>query len=229
MAVESPCSHGRSRLCLPRQPTLLLAPLRAVLVCSLSARVLCSTSSHGARCSSVGRAVEHARSVLPISQCFDSAQLVSYFLLISVSSRLAWPEFPSRRRSGQVSSFVVVLCVQQLRVYVAPALLSTSLAVAQLASSSCRVVCRYSLPAGLAVDHVQVIVRLLASHLFNKTPKSIDCRRTPAIRGCLRHLRQLARPTSPYMSLSRIVVEPGEPRSSLLDLIEPRIPDFRQK
>jgi hypothetical protein len=154
---------------------------------------------------------------------------VSYFLLTSVSSWLAWPEFPSRRRSCQVSSFVVALCVQQSRVYVAPALLSTSLAVPQLASSSCRVVCRYSLPARLVVDHVQVIVRLLASRLFNKTPKSIDCRRTAAIHGCLHHLRQLARPIAPYMSLSRIVVEPGEPRSSLLDLVKPRIPDFRQK
>jgi hypothetical protein len=45
----------------------------------------------------------------------------------------------------------------------------------------------------------------------------------------LRHLCQLVRPIAPYMSLSRIVVEPGEPRSSLLDLVEPRIPDFRQK
>jgi hypothetical protein len=133
---------------------------------------------------------------------------VSYFLLASVSSRLAWPKFPSRRRSCQVSSFVVALCVQQPRVYVAPALLSTSLAVAQLASSSCRVVYRYSLPAGLAVDHVQVIVRLLASRLFNKTPKSIDCRRTAAIHGCQCHLRQLARPTTPYTSPFCVVVDP---------------------
>jgi hypothetical protein len=90
-------------------------------------------------------------------------------------------------------------------------------------------VCRYSLPADLAIDHVEVIVRLLVSRLFDKTPKFIDCRRTVAIRGCLCHLRQLARPTALYTSPSRIVVELVEPRSSLLDLVEPLIPDIRQK
>jgi hypothetical protein len=79
--------------------------------------------------------------------------------------------------------------------------------------------CRYSLPTDLAINHVQMIVRLLASRLFNKTPKSINCGRTAAIRGCLCRLRQLARPTALYTSLSRIVVEPVEPRSSLLDLV----------
>jgi hypothetical protein len=89
--------------------------------------------------------------------------------------------------------------------------------------------CRYSLPADLAIDHVQVIVWLLASRLFDKTPKSIDCQRTAAIRGCLCHLRQLAKPTALYTLPSRIVVELVEPRSSLLNLVEPQIPDVRQK
>jgi hypothetical protein len=43
-----------------------------------------------------------------------------------------------------------------------------------------------------------------------------------AVRGCPRHLHQLARPAALNMSPSRIVVEPVEPRSSLLDLVESR-------
>jgi hypothetical protein len=49
------------------------------------------------------------------------------------------------------------------------------------------------------------------------------------VRSCLCHLHQLARPAALYTSPSRIVVKPVEPRSSLLDLVEPRIPDVRQK
>jgi hypothetical protein len=73
----------------------------------------------------------------------------------------------------------------------------------------------------LTVDHVQMIARLLASLLFDKTPKSMDCRRTAAIRGYLRHLRQLAGPAALYTLPSCIVVEPVEPRSSPPNLVEP--------
>jgi hypothetical protein len=59
----------------------------------------------------------------------------------------------------------------------------------------------------------------LASRLFDETLKPIDCRRTAAVHGCLRYLRQLARPAALYTSPFRIVFEP----------VEPRIPNVRQK
>jgi hypothetical protein len=64
-----------------------------------------------------------------------------------------------------------------------------------------------------------VVARLLASSLFDKTPKSIDCRRIAVICDCLCHLHQLARPTALYTSPSRVVVELAEPRSFLLNLV----------
>jgi hypothetical protein len=66
---------------------------------------------------------------------------------------------------------------------------------------------------------LQSLTSCLASRLFDETLKPIDCRRTAAVHGCLRYLRQLARPAALYTSPFRIVFEP----------VEPRIPNVRQK
>jgi hypothetical protein len=77
--------------------------------------------------------------------------------------------------------------------------------------------------------HLWSLTSCLASRLFDETLKLIDCRRTAVVCGYLRHLRLHTRPAALYTSPSRIVVKPVEPRSSLHNLVEPRIPDVRQK
>jgi hypothetical protein len=73
-------------------------------------------------------------------------------------------------------------------------------------------------------SNLRSLTSCLASRLFDKTPKPIDCRHTAAIRGCLRHLGQLAIHAALYTS--SLTAIPVVPRFRCVRLnVGPRIQD----